>query len=247
MSRVYSEPFALVPEWLLDADISDRAVRLFGILHRYGGADGKAFPGRKRLADRLRTSVDSIDRATAELVKVGAVIVQPSFRTDGSQTSNNYWLWPCNPASTSEAPGPHASPHPSAPVPPPVGTDAAPKKENQGNENQGTREPSLARPDAPGFDAFWSAYPKKVDKGAARTAWPAAARKADPEVIVAGAVRYAAQRAGQDPGFTKNPATWLRAEAWANGPQANGRAGPHPAKVWAVDTDRDAPTGRLEL
>jgi hypothetical protein len=72
----------------------------------------------------------------------------------------------------------------------------------------------------PEFDTFWQSYPKHVDKGHARTAWRAAIRKAEPEAIVAGARRYAAERAGKDPQYTAGPATWLRGERWADEPEA---------------------------
>jgi hypothetical protein len=70
------------------------------------------------------------------------------------------------------------------------------------------------------FDTFWEAYPKKVDKGAARRAWKAALKKAPPATIIAGAKHYAAERRDKDSQYTKNPATWLHAEAWGNETQA---------------------------
>lgn len=63
---------------------------------------------------------------------------------------------------------------------------------------------------------FWPLYPKKVAKGAAFKAWPKARRVAECAVIVAGTVRFAASRVGQDPQYTPNPATWLNAEQWAD-------------------------------
>jgi len=69
-------PFAQVPEWLLDADISDRAVRLYARLVRYAGSNGKAWPGRDTLARRLRCSEASVDRALKELREVGALTVK---------------------------------------------------------------------------------------------------------------------------------------------------------------------------
>ena len=70
---------------------------------------------------------------------------------------------------------------------------------------------------APDFDRFWAAYPKKVDKRAAFTAWRTATKRAQPSAIVAGAERYAADP-GRSPQYTKNPATWLRADSWDNEP-----------------------------
>jgi biotin operon repressor len=68
------------------------------------------------------------------------------------------------------------------------------------------------------FDSFWENYPKKVDKGAAIRAFRKAIKNEDASVVIAGAKTY-----GEDPNlpekqFIKNPATWLNAEAWNNGP-----------------------------
>lgn len=73
--------------------------------------------------------------------------------------------------------------------------------------------------DDDGFDEFWSAYPKKVDKGAARRAWKAAVKKAKADRIIAAATRYAAERKDKERTYTKNPSSWLNAEAWDNEPE----------------------------
>jgi hypothetical protein len=86
------ERFAIVPEWLLDADVSDAAIRLYAVLLRYGQSSGARMPGRATLARRLRKkSVDTIDRAMRELVTIGAVTVE--HRYDGPQRlTNRYHL-----------------------------------------------------------------------------------------------------------------------------------------------------------
>ena len=56
--------FAIIDEWLLDLDISDRAVRLYAVLARYADSETlKAYPSRGTLAERLRCSKASVDRA----------------------------------------------------------------------------------------------------------------------------------------------------------------------------------------
>lgn len=96
--QVYKEPFAQIPEWLLDADVSDRAIRVFCVLQRHADRDGRAFPGRKRLSKRCRCSTASIDRALNELRATGAVISENVFEGDAI-VGNNYWLWPATPSS----------------------------------------------------------------------------------------------------------------------------------------------------
>jgi hypothetical protein len=72
--RVFGYTFGRVRTWLLDADASDRA-RLFAFLTRYADKERKGFQGRRVLAERLRCSVDSPDRALREPVVAGAVRV----------------------------------------------------------------------------------------------------------------------------------------------------------------------------
>jgi len=65
--------FAVIPEWVLYADISAHAVRLYGVLRRYADREGKAHPSRATLAERIHVSVPTVKRAMAELVEIGAV------------------------------------------------------------------------------------------------------------------------------------------------------------------------------
>lgn len=81
-------------------------------------------------------------------------------------------------------------------------------------------EPSNARerasePDA--FDTFWSVYPRRTGKAAARKAWDKAHKTADAELIIGGAHVYA-EDPNRDPAFTKHPATWLNAGCWDDEP-----------------------------
>jgi len=74
-----------------------------------------------------------------------------------------------------------------------------------------------------GFGEFWSIYPRKIARGAARGAFSRALEKAPGPEIIAGARRYAHARKGEAPRFTKHPATWLRAEGWLDEPEPPGR------------------------
>ena len=85
---VVEDRFAIVPEWLLDADIGDAAVRLYAVLLRYGQSSGARMPSRATLARRMnKKSTDSVDRALKELVAIGAVTVE--HRYDGGQRLTN--------------------------------------------------------------------------------------------------------------------------------------------------------------
>lgn len=71
----------------------------------------------------------------------------------------------------------------------------------------------------PDFERMWRVYPRKVGKLDALKAWKQALKVSPADDIVAGAMRYAQQRAGQDPQFTKHPGAWLRAGRWMDEPE----------------------------
>jgi hypothetical protein len=81
--RIFGYTFGRVPTWLLDAAVSDRGIRLFALLTRYADREGRGFPGRRALAERLRCSVDSVDRALRELVDARAVRIEERWDVDG--------------------------------------------------------------------------------------------------------------------------------------------------------------------
>lgn len=102
-------------------------------------------------------------------------------------------------------------------------------------------DPSLMWTDAevdgdPLFAAFWTAYPRKDDKGAARKAWLSALKnkRATAEQIAEGA-NYYRHDPGRKPDFTKLPATWLNKGSWANYDDVNVDDEPEddPDNVWA--------------
>lgn len=95
------------------------------------------------------------------------------------------------------------------------------KGKEQGKEQgKETRAGASARRTTPAdaeFEKFWAAYPRHEAKGAARKAWDKAIKRATPEEITAGAVRYRDQP-GRDPQYTAHAATWLNADRWTDEP-----------------------------
>ena len=86
------------------------------------------------------------------------------------------------------------------------------------------------------FGEWWAQVPRAVGKVDARKAYDkvitsGAATHAD---LLAGMMRYAAERQGQDPQYTKHPSTWLNKGCWADAP-----AQPQP-------TIRDQPMTRTQ-
>lgn len=76
------------------------------------------------------------------------------------------------------------------------------------------------------FDLFWKQYPIKVGKAAAKKAWDKAIKVEAPDVIIQGAVRYAADP-NRHPSFTAHASTWLNAQRWSDEPL--------PQRVFSLD------------
>lgn len=82
------------------------------------------------------------------------------------------------------------------------------------------------------FTEFWKHYPRKVGKEDARRAWGRAIkrRKTNPDDIVAGAARYAADPNLPETAFIPHPDRWLNGNRWENDPEPprpqQQRAGP---------------------
>ncbi len=100
----------MVPEWLLDTDVGDCAVRLYAVLLRYGNATGARTPSRATLAARLhKKSVDTVDRALADLVRFGAVQVENRF-AGGQRLTNRYRIRTSRPGGLQPGPVPRSGP-----------------------------------------------------------------------------------------------------------------------------------------
>lgn len=90
MRKSDTGPFALVPIWVLELPISDRAIRLYAVLGKFADFNTKdAYPSRRTLAEWCRCSRDSIDRAAKELVDNGALLVEN--RVEKGEFTSNMW------------------------------------------------------------------------------------------------------------------------------------------------------------
>lgn len=82
--------FSIVPQWLLEANVSDRAIRIYALIASYADNETHtAFPSRETLARRANCHVKTVDRAISELVESGAIDKQKRKNGD-AYTSNLY-------------------------------------------------------------------------------------------------------------------------------------------------------------
>lgn len=195
--------FAIIDEWLLDLDISDRAVRLYAVLARYADSEThKAYPSRGTLAERLHCSKASVDRAAQELVDAGAMTKQQRHNS-----SVIYTLQVSSPLHRGVVTGDEGG---SAQVMTGVltGDDLTITTE---------LEPEERKPLNSAIEQFWAIYPRRTAKGRVADALTKALKKASLDDILAGAERYRDDPNRED-AFTQYPATWLNAEGWEDDP-----------------------------
>ena len=193
-------PFAIVPEWLLDLEISHGAVRLYALLARYTNNDQAAWPSRATLAKRLRTSKDTVDRYIKELTCVQALLVEHRRDTtkDGNliNRSNLYTLLVVPPGV-------------AASVRPPSRNGAATGSRVGAaqNDNHIERQPMNDL-----FESFWEAYGKKVGKKAAAIQWKQHIKdEATAQRAISGALQQATT---VEKKFRKDPERWIRGHRW---------------------------------
>ena len=84
------------------------------------------------------------------------------------------------------------------------------------------------------FERFWSVYPRRVGKGAARKSFDRAASKADPEAIILAAGKI---QTDGDLQFVPHPSTWLNQERW-NDEHPSGPTGETHAKSASAGAER---------
>ena len=83
------------------------------------------------------------------------------------------------------------------------------------------------------FDEFWHLYPKKVDKTQALRQFKRALNRATFEDILAGVIKFANDpNLPEEKRFIKNPATWLNADGWQEGPLPERKKSRKPQTDW---------------
>lgn len=197
--------FAIIDEWVLDLPVSDRAIRLYAILARYADHNThKAFPSRRTLSERLRCSMKSVDRAVQELVDCRALSKEQRFNSSLVFTLNTVWTDESRGVDSGDQGG-------WTPVTRGVDTgDDLTRTTKQDPDEQELLNKQ--------FDQFWSVYPIKKDKALARRSFEKALKRATAETIIEGAIRHRDDPNREDK-YTKNPSTWLNADAWENPPE----------------------------
>lgn len=172
-----------------------------------------AWPSIETLAKMVNASERSVQRDIAELVQLGELIKhEQAAPSRGQYKSNLYWV---NLPSVSHLIS-GVTELTSGVTDLQSGVTESASGVTAGGVLTLTRtitKPLLKDIHQNDFDLFWSSYPLKVGKSAAKTAFAKAMKQTDIDTVIAGAIRYT-NDPNRDPAYTKHPATWLNAGCW---------------------------------
>lgn len=218
--HAFDDQFAQIPNaWLRDSRLSLKAIGLLGQIMTHSPGWNMSI---NSLASRNNVGRDQIRTAILELENCGYLTRQQS-REDG-RFSETIWR-------TSDPSDIPLSDYPTSVNP--TTKNTIPKEDQNKNNERTLGDLQILH-----FEVFWEHYPKKVDKGAAIRAFRKASKTGDVAVIIQGAKDYADDPNLPEKRYVKNPATWLNAEAWNNGPLPERKTKDTKAlEEWANDED----------
>jgi hypothetical protein len=203
-------PFSIVPEWVLDRGLSPTALKLYIVMARFADWNtGIAFPSRETLAKRMKCSVKTVDRAVIEIVAAECV----SKISRGRYASALYQVYQVDPRGTdltSEWTDMSSE-----------GTDLSSRLDKNDHITITNKQEPLEREPvndkSEQFNVWWSSFPRKEGKGAARKEFDKALKKVGLDKLVEAAENYR-NDPNREPKFTVQPARWLREERWDDSP-----------------------------
>lgn len=184
--------------------------------------EGVAWPSRQTVADETGVSKASVARALPELRSAGLLTWTQAIAKDGTPCGpNTYRVQGVShtdtPLSQSDTPLSHTDTPGASQGDTGVSHTETLRRPIKEEPKKKTLAPAAATTQNDKFDEFWDAYPRKKDKGKARTAWTKALKRADADTIIAGAKAYA-HTPVEDPKYLKYPQGWLTGERWTDEP-----------------------------
>lgn len=209
MDKLSSEnKFAIMPEWVIELDISHTAFRLYAVLARYAdNVTHQAFPSLETLSNRLGCGEKTVRRAIEDLVAHGAI----KKHSRGRYQSSLYTVMTSAPeGSNMSSEGSNMSDE---------GTNMSTRLDKNDHLTRTTQlepinENQLTNP----FDIFWSIYPRRTGKQAAKASFEKAVKAVGLDKVMDGVRALAHDPNLPAEQFIPNPATWLNQGRWDDDP-----------------------------
>lgn len=184
-----------------------------------------AYPAMSTLQKKTRVDERTVQRALRRLVDIGELAV----RFGAGEHGQNVYRVIMNKITTPAERHPRQSATPGNPPPRQSATGGGGTESPTPRQSatQTVLEPSLEPKDSPPasrrgidalFDEFWSVYPRREAKSAAKVKFAAAVKRGVSfDVILIGAKRYR-DDPNREPQYTAHPATWLNQGRWDDDP-----------------------------
>jgi hypothetical protein len=208
-------PFSLVPEWVIERDLSPTGLKLYVVLARFADwQTGEAFPARETLADRMSCSPKTVDRAVKELVDAECIRSWQISR----YASKRYQVFQVDPRSQFE-PFDETDLTPDGTDLTGDGTNMSGREDTdvqltRTNERESINKNQLTKE----FDIFWSIYPRRTGKQAAKASFEKAVKAVGLDKVMDGVRALANDPNLPAEQFIPNPATWLNQGRWDDDP-----------------------------
>lgn len=177
----------------------------------------EAFPSIRTIISRSSLERKTVIRTLQKLQLLG-LIVDTGKRKGSTQRVKVYRLNPNRAVMTTV---PKTEPFPISELTdpnPPSNSSEFPTKQCQNWDaelSSNLHEPINNQNDENEFNQFWAAYPRKMNKSTARTAYDKAVKEgAIPSGLGSAAKSYADSVASCDPKYVKMPANWLKGRCW---------------------------------
>jgi predicted transcriptional regulator len=221
VQKAYEDPFIILHNsdlTLLMQKVKPTTVNVYLALHIRANrkAGMSCFPSLSTIASDSNVSRRTVVNAITELEEHGFLTSEQREDEHGDPTSNMYWLHRPGPAKDAQGSAENA-PRVVQDLHQGVVQNLHPNHMNLFNTDE--IEPQRAeRVDWDAlFETFWTAYPKKKDKGHARKMW----KKKVTSREIFDSVMTSVERYKRSPEWAKDreqfipyPATWLNGERW---------------------------------
>lgn len=222
-------------EWAYGLDLPMREkVVLAALCFRTDAATHQTIVGQQTIATMTGSSVDTVRRALDSLDDMGVITRERRHGRGGYRTSDlttvNLDTYQADSLQGQEPTRQTAYKADSNDL---TSNQQPPNQHTAGAEEILQIDPSDDPSDTPippdRFDEFYSIWPKKVDKPAARRAWVKAIKRAPAEAIILAAEEFRDNPHIPPKQFIRNPATWLNGDGWEDelpAPRGNDRTTP---------------------
>ena len=184
-------------------------VVLYWIADHHNGETGDCFPSINRLANLCEMSRRSVETHITALEDQKLLTRKAQYRDTGGKTTNSYSLCLISTHDNSDDAqnlrrGSAKSAH---------GDTQKLRMNNLVRNNLGNKTNNIDQNEN-NFNKFWTTYPRKIGKAAAKQSFFTALQKTNADKIIEASRDFGNSMQDQEKKFIPHPRTWLRQKRW---------------------------------